>query len=186
VQSQIQIEEIEPSYNGYVVPESIELATALDQYWLERRALCEQTIERYSVAAGDTAAERDWQSFCSRGTSFLKKYLTKATDSIDSPLRELWRCSFSMAREAKKVFQKSVTAEIWIPFSQYPVKFVRVSADKGSYDIRDTSKTDQHQAFSVGKPYIAICWEDSCLFLIVPSRAYVTMSTFTFSKDGQT
>jgi hypothetical protein len=66
MQSQIQFEEIEPSYNGYVVPESIELATALDQYWLERRALCEQTIERYSVAAGDTAAERDWQSFCSR------------------------------------------------------------------------------------------------------------------------
>jgi hypothetical protein len=46
MQSQIQIEEIESSYNGYVVPESIELATALDQYWLERRALCEQTIER--------------------------------------------------------------------------------------------------------------------------------------------
>jgi hypothetical protein len=85
MQGQIQIEEIEPSYNGYVVPESIELATALDQYWLERRALCEQTIERYSVAAADTAAERDWQSFCSHGTSFLKKYLTRATDSIDSP-----------------------------------------------------------------------------------------------------
>jgi SpoVK/Ycf46/Vps4 family AAA+-type ATPase len=186
MQSPIQIEQIEPSYNGYVVPESIELATALDQYWLERRTLCEQTIERYNVAAGDSAAERDWQSFCSRGTTFLNKYLSKAADSIDAPLREFWRCSFSMAREAKKVFQRSVTAEIWIPFSQYPVKFVRVSADNGSYDIRDTSRTDQHQAFSLGKPYIAICWEENCLFLIVPSRAYVTMSTFTFSKDGQT
>src|SRR5258708_31804540 len=111
MQSQMQIEQIEPSYNGDVVPESIALTTALDQYWLERRALCEQTIERYSVAAGDTAAERDWQSFCFHGTSFLNKYLSKAADSIDAPLRELWRCSFSIAREAKKVFQRSVTAE---------------------------------------------------------------------------
>src|SRR4030081_1300589 len=123
MQSQIQIEEIEPSYNGYVVPESIELATALDPYSLDRRALCEQTIERYSVAAGDTAAERDWQSFCSRGTSFLKKYLTKAIDSIDSPLRHLWQCSFAMAREARRLFQKEAAAEIWIPFSLYPLRF---------------------------------------------------------------
>jgi SpoVK/Ycf46/Vps4 family AAA+-type ATPase len=186
MQSQIQIEVTEPSYNGYVVPESIALATALDQYWAERRALCEQTIEHYSIAAGDTAAELDWQSFCSRGTGFLNKYLTKATDSIDAPLRQLWQCSYSMAREARKVFRRSATAEIWIPFSQYPVKFVRVLADKGSYDIRDTSRTDQHQAFALGKPYISVCWEGASLFLIVPSRAYVTMSTFTFSKDEQT
>ena len=162
------------------------MATALDQYWAERRALCEQTIEHYSIAAGDTAAELDWQSFCSRGTGFLNKYLTKATDSIDVPLRQLWQCSYSMAREARKVFQRLVTAEIWIPFSQYPVKFVRVLADKGSYDIRDTSRTDQHQAFVLGKPYISVCWDGASLFLIVPSRAYVTMSTFTFSKDEQT
>src|SRR5258708_26096609 len=122
MQSQVEIEEIDPSYNGYVVAESTALATALDQYWLERRSLCEQIVERHSGVAGNTTAERDWQSFCSRGTGFLDRYLAKATDSIDSPLRQLWQCSFAMAREARKAFEKEASIEIWIPFLQYPLK----------------------------------------------------------------
>src|SRR5258707_5104992 len=137
MQSHVEIEEVDPSYNGYVVAESIALATALDQYWLERRALCEQTIERHSVAVGNTAAERDWQSFCSRGTGFLNKYLSKATDSIDAPLRQLWQCSFAIAREARKAFEKEASAEIWIPFSQYPLRFVRISTSTGTHEIRE-------------------------------------------------
>jgi SpoVK/Ycf46/Vps4 family AAA+-type ATPase len=186
MQSQVEIEEIDPSYNGYVVAESTALATTLDQYWLERRSLSEQSIERNSVAAANTAAERDWQSFCTRGTGFLNKYLAKVTDSIDAPLRQLWQCSFGMAREARKALEREAIAEIWIPFSQSPVKFVRILSGKGTYDIRETSTTDPHQAFELGKPYIAISWRDTCLFLIVPSRAYVTMSTFTFAKDERT
>jgi SpoVK/Ycf46/Vps4 family AAA+-type ATPase len=186
MQSHIQIEEIESSYNGYVVPESIELATALDQYWLERRALCEQTIERYSVAAGDTAAERDWQSFCSRGTSFLNKYLTKATDSIDSPLRELWRCSFAMAREARRLFQKEAAAEIWIPFSLYPLRFVRVLTSAGRYEIRDSPNAHYPESFELGRAYAVVRWEETYLFLILPSQTYVTLNSFLYTKDGVT
>lgn len=186
MQTQVELEEIDPSYNGYVVAESTALATTLDQYWLERRALCEQIVERHGIAAGNTMPERDWQIFCSRGTGFLNRYLAKATDSIDSPLRQLWQCSFTVTREARKAFEKQATAEIWIPFSLYPVKFVRVSSTKGTYDICETSRFDQDQAFELGRPYVAICWRDTCLFLIVPSRAYVTMSTFTFAKDERT
>jgi PIN domain nuclease of toxin-antitoxin system len=91
-----------------------------------------------------------------------------------------------MAREARKAFEKEASAEIWIPFSLSPVKFVRVSSAKGTYDIRETTRIDQDQAFELGKPYVALCWRDTCLCLIVPSRAYVTMSTFTFAKDERT
>jgi hypothetical protein len=132
MQSQIEIEEVDPSYNGDVVAESTALATTLDQYWLERRALSEQTIERNSVVAGDTAAERDWQTFCSRGTSFLNKYLAKATDSIDAPLRQLWQCSFGMAREARQTFGKEASVEVWIPFLQYPLKFACINPTVGT------------------------------------------------------
>src|SRR6202035_2017026 len=106
MQSQVEIEEVDPSYNGDVVADATALATTLDQYWLERRALSEQSIERNSVAAANTAAERDWQSFCSRGTGFLNKYLAKGTDSLDAPLRQFWRCSFAETREARKAFGK--------------------------------------------------------------------------------
>ncbi len=186
MQSQIEIQEIEPSYNGYVVPEPIALATALDQYWLDRRALCEQTIERYSVAAGDTAAERDWQSFCSRGTSFLNKYLSKATDSIDSPLRQLWQCSFSMAREARKVFEKEASVEAWIPFSHYPLKFACASPNNGTYTIREISDSAHPENFALGKPHVMVRWNDTYLFVILPSQSFVTMSTFNFTKSDTT
>src|ERR1700722_8733989 len=168
MQSQIQIEEIEPSYNGYVVLESIALATALDQYWLERRALCEQTIERYRAAAADTAAESDWQSFCSRGTSFLSKYLSKATDLIDAPLRQLWQCSFAMAREARRLFQKEAAAEIWIPFSLYPLRFARVLASAGRYEVRDSPNAHYPESFELGRAYAVVRWEETYLFLIPP------------------
>jgi hypothetical protein len=68
MQSQVELEELDPSYNEYVVAESTALATTLDQYWLERRALCEQIVERHSIAAGNTKAEQEWLSFCSSGT----------------------------------------------------------------------------------------------------------------------
>lgn len=112
MQTQVELEEIDPSYNGYVVAESTALATTLDQYWLERRALCEQIVERHGIAAGNTMPERDWQIFCSRGTGFLNRYLAKATDSIDSPLRQLWQCSFTVTREARKAFEKQATADM--------------------------------------------------------------------------
>src|SRR6266481_1892535 len=137
MQSQVEIEEVDPSYNGDVVAESTALATTLDQYWLERRALSEQSIERNSVAAANTAAERDWQSFCSRGTGFLNKFLAKATDSIDDPLRKLWQCSFAIAREARKAFEKEASVEVWIPFSQYPLKFACAAPAGGTYQIRE-------------------------------------------------
>src|SRR5258707_14812753 len=149
MQSHVEIEEVDPSYNGYVVAESIALATALDQYWLERRALCEQTIERHSVAVGNTAAERDWQSFCSRGTGFLNKYLSKATDSIDAPLRQLWQCSFAITREARKVFEKEASVEAWIPFSQYPLKFACASPNNGTYTIREISDSAHPENFEL-------------------------------------
>ena len=50
----------DPSYNGDVVAESNELAT-LDQYWRERRTRYEQSLERHKEHAEDPAAEREWQ-----------------------------------------------------------------------------------------------------------------------------
>jgi hypothetical protein len=184
MQSQVEIEEVDPSYNGDVVAESNALATTLDQYWLERRALSEQSIERNSVAVANTAAERDWQSFCSRGAGFLNKYLAKATDSIDAPLRQFWRCSFAMAREARKVFEKEASAEIWIPCSRDPLRFVRVSSSNGTHEIRESPNAHHPESFELGRAYVAVRWSESYLFLILPSQTHVTLNSFTFTKNG--
>jgi SpoVK/Ycf46/Vps4 family AAA+-type ATPase len=186
MQSQVELEEIDPSYNGYVVAESTALATALDQYWLERRALCEQIAKRHSVAAGNTAAERDWRSFCSRGTGFLHRYLAKATDSIDSPLRQLWQCSLVMAREARKAFGKEASMEIWIPFLQYPLKFACVDPTDGKYQIREFPNPIHPENFELGKPHVMVRWRDSYLFIILPNRTYVTLDIFSFNKAAET
>jgi len=186
MQSQIEIEEVDPSYNGDVVAESTALATTLDQYWLERRALSEQTIERNSVVAGNTAAERDWQTFCSRGTGFLNKYLAKATDSIDAPLRQLWQCSFGMAREARQTFGKEASVEVWIPFLQYPLKFACINPTVGTSQTREFPNPIHPENFDVGKPHVMVRWRDSYLLIILPNQTYVTLSTFSFTKGAET
>jgi SpoVK/Ycf46/Vps4 family AAA+-type ATPase len=186
MQSQIEIEEVDPSYNGDVVAESTALATTLDQYWLERRALSEQTIERNSVVAGNTAAERDWQTFCSRGTSFLNKYLAKATDSIDAPLRQLWQCSFGMARDARQTFGKEASVEVWIPFLQYPLKFACINPTVGTSQTREFPNPIHPENFEVGKPHVMVRWRDSYLLIILPNQTYVTLSTFNFTKGADT
>jgi len=110
MQSQIQIEETETVLQWIRVPESIALATALDQYGPNAARSVEQAIERYSIAAGDTAAELDWQSFCSRGTGFLNKYLTKATDSIDAPLPPALQCSGDLPERPSCALGHRITA----------------------------------------------------------------------------
>ena len=55
----------DPSYNGNVVAESNELAT-LDQYWRERRTRYEENLERYKVHAEyrchpELPAQPDWR-----------------------------------------------------------------------------------------------------------------------------
>jgi hypothetical protein len=180
MQSQVEIEEIDPSYNGYVVAESTASATALDQYWLERRALCEETIKRHSVAAGNTAAERDWQSFCSRGTGFLNKYLAKATDSTDAPLRQLWQCDFAMARETRKASEKEASAEIWIPCSQYPLRFVLVSTSTGTHEIREAPNAHYPESFELGRAYAVVRWAETYLFLILPNTSFSDLRDVEF------
>jgi SpoVK/Ycf46/Vps4 family AAA+-type ATPase len=173
-------------YNGFVVAEPTDLATAMDQYWFGRRTLYEQILERSERAASNTSAEQDWKSFCLRRTGFISNFLADATASISSELRELWQCSYALAREAQKAFEENALAELWIPFSRRPLKFVRVAPRTANYDIRETATFDEAHSFELGKPYIAILWKGECLFLLLPSAAYVTMSTFTFTKDGST
>jgi SpoVK/Ycf46/Vps4 family AAA+-type ATPase len=172
----------EPSYNGNVVAESNELAT-LDQYWRERRTRYEENLERYKVHAEDPAAEREWQSFCSGGIGFLQKYGKKAVASLGAPLRHLWTNGSGIVREAQKAFETEASAEIWIPFSLRPLKFACVTRHSPFAEIKEIPKADHPENYVQGKSHIMVRWRDVYLFAILPGRNYVTLNTFTFTKD---
>ena len=174
----------DPSYNGYVVPESIELATALDQYWLERRTRYEQSLERHREHAEDPAAEREWLRFCSGGTGFLKKYTKKAVASLGSPLRHLWTNGAGIAREAQNIIETGASTEIWIPFSLTPLKFVCLGQRSPVAKIRQLPHSDRSESFALGKPHMMIRCGDTYLFMVLPTGVYATLNAFAFTKEG--
>jgi len=173
----------DPSYNGDVVAELNELAT-LDQYWRERRARFEESLERHKEHAEDPAAEREWQRFCSNGTAFLQRFITSAVASLRSPLRQLWANGFGVAHEAQKALEKEASAEIWIPFSVRPLKFACVTRQTSSAEIKELPKRDHPENYVLGKSHIMVRWRDVYLFAILPDRTYVTLNTFGLTKDG--
>lgn len=172
----------DPSYNGDVVAESNELAT-LDQYWRERRTRYEQSLERHKEHAEDPAAEREWLRFCSDGTGFLHKYVASSVASLRSPLRQLWTNSSGIVREAQKALAKEASAELWIPFSVHPLKFVCVTRQSPFAEIKEMTKADHPENYIQGKSHIIVRWRDVYLFAILPGCNYVTLDTFTFMKD---
>jgi SpoVK/Ycf46/Vps4 family AAA+-type ATPase len=172
----------DPSYNGDVVAESNELAT-LDQYWRERRARYEESLERHKEHAEAPAAEREWLRFCSDGTAFLDKYVATSVASLRSPLRQLWTNGSGIVREAQKALAKETSAELWIPFSVHPLKFVCVNRQSPFAEIKEMTKADHPENYIQGKSHIIVRWRDVYLFAILPGRNYVTLDTFTFMKD---
>jgi SpoVK/Ycf46/Vps4 family AAA+-type ATPase len=173
----------DPSYNGDVVAESNELAT-LDQYWRERRTRYEQSLERHKEHAEDPAAEREWLRFCSGGTGFLKKYTKKAVASLGSPLRHLWTSGAGIAREAQNIIETEASTEIWIPFSLSPLKFVCLGQRSPVAEIRQLPHSDRSESFALGKPHMMIRCGDTYLFMVLPSGVYATLNAFAFTKEG--
>jgi SpoVK/Ycf46/Vps4 family AAA+-type ATPase len=183
MQTVLEPDYADPSYNGDVVAELNELAT-LDQYWRERRTRYEESLERQKEHAEDPAAEREWLRFCSDGTGFLKKYKKKAVASLGSPLRHLWIQRAVIAREAQNIIETEASTEIWIPFSLTPLKFVCLGQRSPLAEIRQLPHSDRSESFALGKPHMMIRCGDTYLFMVLPTGAYATLNEFAFTKEG--
>ena len=57
-----------------------------------------------------------------------------------------------MAREARKAFEKGAEVEAWIPFSQYPLKFVCAAPTTGTHTVREISESVHPENFALEKP----------------------------------
>lgn len=176
----IELSHDNPSYNGCVLAESNELATALDQYWRERRTRYEETLDRQKLFAEDSVAERDWRNFCANGTSFLRRFVKTAVDALDAPLRQMW--DRGLVRQAERALGTEASAEIWLPFSLHPLKFVRVTASNNGYEVRHSPDSFPLEGIEIGRAYIAVRWRDTYLFMVLPLGTYVPLETFVFNK----
>ncbi len=78
------------SYNDGIVVETSPMATALEQYWAERRRICDETVGQLQQSSTDVDAERAWDYFCSNHTPFLREYLKRSVNDLGAPLRRLW------------------------------------------------------------------------------------------------
>jgi SpoVK/Ycf46/Vps4 family AAA+-type ATPase len=183
---QVSTSGINPSYNGSVGVGSGELTTTLDQYWTERRTACAENVERLRPLAADTEAERKWHDFCAYRTGFLKKFLKAGAKASAGPLRELWNWKLGLVREARLAFQKDARVELWIPYQRSPLKFVSIGGKNGPYDFRESSYPTGQEYFELGKAYVTVFLRDTWLFTILPSRTYVTMSNYIYTKDQVT
>ena len=183
---QMSTPEINPSYNDSVGVGSGELTTALDQYWTERRAAYAENVERLRPLAADTEAERKWHDFCAYRTGFLKKFLKAGAKVSAGPLRELWNWKLGLVREARLAFQKDARVELWIPYQRSPLKFVSIGGKNGPYDFRESSYPTGQEYFELGKAYVTVFFRDIWLFTILPTRAYVTMNNYIYTKDQVT
>ncbi len=173
------------SYNDGIVVETPPMATALEQYWTERKRICDETVGQLQQSSTDVDAERAWEYFCSYHTAFLRELLKRSVKGLGAPLRRLWGWHFGLIREARRAFLRNATVELWIPFAHDPLSVVRVPGRTGKYDAVEWPDDDGKQ-YELGKPIVAVRWRSDDFFMILPSGAYVTFNTFTYTKNGVT
>jgi SpoVK/Ycf46/Vps4 family AAA+-type ATPase len=173
------------SYNEDIVVESSPVTTALEQYWAERRRICEEAVGRLQQPFSENDAERVWINFCSSKTGFLQRLLKQSVAHLGKPLRHLWGWNLGLIRKTKTAFLQVARVELWIPFAHNPLRVVRVPGRTGKYDVVDYPDDDGKQ-FELGKAIVAVGWHRNDFFIILPSGKYVTFFSFTFSEDGVT
>jgi SpoVK/Ycf46/Vps4 family AAA+-type ATPase len=161
------------------------MATALEQYWAERRRICDETVGQLQQSSTDVDAERAWDYFCSYHTPFLREYLKRSVNDLGAPLRRLWGWHFGLIRESRRAFLSNARVELWIPLAHNPMNVVRVPGMTGKYDVVDLPDYDGKE-YELGKPIVAVHWRSDILFMIYPSGAYVNFKTFTYTKNGVT
>jgi SpoVK/Ycf46/Vps4 family AAA+-type ATPase len=173
------------SYNDGIVVETSPMATALKQYWAERKRICDETVGQLQQSPTDVDGERAWDYFCSNHTTFLREYLKRSVNDMGAPLRRLWGWHFGLIREARRAFLRNARVELWIPFAYSPLSVVRVPGRTGKYDEVEWPDDDGKQ-YELGKPIIAVHWGSDAFFMILPSGTYVNFKTFTYTKNGVT
>jgi SpoVK/Ycf46/Vps4 family AAA+-type ATPase len=173
------------SYNDGIVVETSPMTTALEQYWAERKRICDETVGQLQQSSADVDAERAWEYFCSYHTPFLREYLKRSVNDLSAPLRRLWGWHFGLIREARRAFLKNARVELWIPLAHNPLNVVRVPGRTGKYDVVDLPDYDGKE-YELGKPIVAVHWRSDNFFMIYPSGAYVNFKTFTYTKNGVT
>jgi SpoVK/Ycf46/Vps4 family AAA+-type ATPase len=173
------------SYNDGIVVETSPMATALEQYWAERKRTCDETVGQLQQSSTDVDAERAWDYFCTHHTPFLREYLKRSVNDLGAPLRRLWGWHFGLIREARRAFLRNARVELWIPLAHNPMNVVRVPGMTGKYDVVDLPDYDGKE-YELGKPIVAVHWRSDILFMIYPSGAYVNFKTFTYTKNDVT
>jgi SpoVK/Ycf46/Vps4 family AAA+-type ATPase len=173
------------SYNDGIVVETSPMATALEQYWAERKRICDETVGQLQQSPTDVDGEHAWDYFCSNHTTFLREYLKRSVNDLSAPLRRLWGWHFGLIREARRAFLRNARVELWIPFAYNPLSVVRVPGKTGKYDEVEWPDDDGKQ-YELGKPIIAVHWGSDAFFMILPSGAYVNFKTFAYTKSGVT
>jgi len=173
------------SYNEDIVVESSPVTTALEQYWAERRRICEEAVGRLQQSFAESDSERVWDYFCSSKTGFLQRLLKRSVAELGAPLRQLWGWNFGIIREAKRTFFREARVEVWIPFAHSPLRFVRTPGRNGKFDLID-SPDSEGKEFELGRAVVIVGWCNDDLFVILPSRNYVTFRSFKCIKDGVT
>jgi len=171
------------SYNEDIVVESSPVTTALEQYWAERRRICEEAVGRLQQPFSENNAERAWINFCSSKTGFLQRLLKRCVAELGAPLRQLWGWNFGLIREAKRTFLRDARVEVWIPFTHNQLRFVRTPGRNGNFDLIDSPDSDGKE-FELGKAVVVVGWRNDDLFAILPSRNYVTFRSFVYTKAG--
>jgi hypothetical protein len=173
------------SYNDGIVVETSLMATALEQYWAERKRIFDETVGQLQQSSTDVDAERAWDYFCSYHMPFLREYLKRSVDDLGALLRRLWGWHFGLIRKARRAFLRNARVELWIPFSYNPLTAVRVPGKTGNYDAVEWPDDDGKQ-YELGKPNIAVHRDSVAFFMILPSGAYVNFKTFAYIKNGVT
>jgi SpoVK/Ycf46/Vps4 family AAA+-type ATPase len=173
------------SYNDDIVVESSPVTTALEQYWAERRRICEEAVGRLQQSFAESDAERVWINFCSSHTGFLQRLLKRSVAELGAPLRKLWGWNSGLISEAKNAFLQVGRVELWIPFAHNPLRLARVPGRTGKYDVVDYPD-DNGKQFDLGRAIVAVGWPRNDLFMILPSGEYETFRTFTYTKNGIT
>jgi SpoVK/Ycf46/Vps4 family AAA+-type ATPase len=173
------------SYNDGIVVETSPMTTALEQFWAERKRICDEAVVQLQQSSTDVDAERAWDYFCSNHTTFLREYLKRSVDDLDALLRRLWGWHFGLIRESRRAFLRNARVELWIPFSHSPLTAVRVPGKTGKYDVIDWPDDDGKE-YELGKPIVAVHWQSDNLLIIPPSGAYVNFKSFTYTKNGVT
>ena len=161
-----------------VVQESKTLATASEQYWIQRTKQVETRMLRLRATLASNNTETAWKEFCASGTGFLSLLFNTAIDRLEKPLRAYWKGNKPLSQDAVRQFRSEAKIEVLLPFSRNPLQFVLVSPKSKDYQIRAAQSPDDENAFQIGRPYIAVSWRNQCFFAITPTFGYVSMLTF--------